>query len=177
MGRFAFSLLLVLTAAVFASCLSTAEAPVHPTASAVPTPVESPEALPNSVPDSCPVTRPQNRSFVPSAAIALFPGHFWYGTPALSVQPRLHGHGSVDKLFWWSDGYDWRTEGKPNLAVTARRLDQPAPTVVASSATHAINGTDIGVAMLVGVSIPTMGCWEITGTYAGTTLRFVFWAP
>jgi len=139
----------------------------------------STEALPNSVPASCPVTRPENSSFVPSAAIALFPGRFWYGTPALSVQPRLDGIGRVgsDKVFWWSDGYDWRTAPQPNLAVTGRRLDGPGSPVVDSPATHALNGTDIGVAMLVGVSIPTPGCWEITGTYAGTTLRFVFWVP
>jgi len=29
--------------------------------------------------------------------------------------------------------------------------------------------------MLVGVDIPTIGCWEITGRYAGHTLSFVVW--
>jgi hypothetical protein len=29
--------------------------------------------------------------------------------------------------------------------------------------------------MLVGVDIPTLGCWEITGQYNGTELSFVVW--
>jgi hypothetical protein len=29
--------------------------------------------------------------------------------------------------------------------------------------------------MIVGVDIPTPGCWEISGHGMGTELRFVFW--
>jgi hypothetical protein len=29
--------------------------------------------------------------------------------------------------------------------------------------------------MLVGVDFPTLGCWKITGKYAGAELSFVIW--
>ncbi len=71
-------------------------------------------------------------------------------------------------------GLPWEVEPQPALVVTGRRLDAPAPPLAASRATHAIAG-DIGLAMLVGVRLPTPGCWEITGEYAGTPLSFVVW--
>jgi hypothetical protein len=44
--------------------------------------------------------------------------------------------------------------------------------VVASAATNAF-ADDIGSAMLVGIGLPTAGCWEITGHLKGTQLSFV----
>src|SRR6266540_3454085 len=43
-----------------------------------------------------------------------------------------------------------------------------------SRATNAF-AEDIQSAILVGVDFPTLGCWEITGEYAGTKLSFVVW--
>ena len=178
--RWLFASMLALFISTLASCVSKDEAPVGSATTVSPTATVGAEfeAVSSSVPASCPVTRPPNSSFVPAAAIALFRGRFWHGTAALSVQPRLDGIGRVgiDKVFWWSDGYDWRTEPQPDLVVTGRRLDGPGSAVVGERATHAFNGTDIGTAMLVGVTIPTAGCWEISGTYAGTALSFVVWA-
>jgi hypothetical protein len=31
-------------------------------------------------------------------------------------------------------------------------------------------------AMLIGLNLPTISCWEITGDYEGHTLTFVIWA-
>jgi hypothetical protein len=64
-------------------------------------------------------------------------------------------------------------EPNPNLSVTGKRLDAPALPLLASSATNA--RADFGEAMLVGVEIPTPGCWEITGQYNGYELSFVVW--
>ena len=71
-------------------------------------------------------------------------------------------------MFWWRDGYDWRTEQRPNLTITANRLDADAPLVEHAGATNAYHES-FGSAMLSGIAIPTPGCWEITGTYEGTT--------
>ena len=85
--------------------------------------------------------------------------------------------GYTQKLFWWRDGYSWTEEPEPQLTVTGRRLDAPAPPLIVSEATNAY-APDIQSAMLVGVDFPTLGCWEISGRYGDSELSFVvFVAP
>jgi hypothetical protein len=79
----------------------------------------------------------------------------------------------TQKVFWWRQGYNAVVEQKPHLTVTGRRLDAAAAPLVASSATNA--SADFGDAMLVGVDLPTLGCWEIIGHYNGHELSFVVW--
>jgi hypothetical protein len=90
----------------------------------------------------------------------------WHGL----VTPR----GVRNKVFWWSRNWDWRSDQKPDLTVTARRLDAPAPALRISPATNA-HAADIHHAMLVALDIPTSGCWEITGEYKGRKLSYVVW--
>jgi hypothetical protein len=137
-------------------------------------------------PQSCPITRPPNPPFVPPAPPGPAPGsarlgEFWYGTPPLwiSLLPdgtwralSYHDGAYTQKVFWWSQGYDWKSP----LTVTGRRVDGFAPPLRASTATNA-SADDIGSAILVGVEIPTAGCWEITGHLKGVTLSFVVWVP
>jgi hypothetical protein len=138
-------------------------------------------------PASCPTTRPPDPPFVPPAPYSPTPpsvvdDQFWYGTNQLWTALNTDGtwpmpkHNGVlfDKSFWWRQGYDWRTETTPALRVTGRRLDAPAPAVTSSGAT---NGYEqfMGAFMLVGLELPAGGCWEITGHYAGRSLRFVVW--
>jgi hypothetical protein len=33
----------------------------------------------------------------------------------------------------------------------------------------------MGAFMLTGIELPAAGCWEITGHYHGSSLRFVVW--
>jgi hypothetical protein len=82
--------------------------------------------------------------------------------------------GYTQKVFWWREGYFWRDEPEPELYVTGRRLDASAPPLKVSRATNAF-ASDIGSAMLVGVDFPTLGCWEIIGSYGGHQLSFVVW--
>jgi hypothetical protein len=82
--------------------------------------------------------------------------------------------GYTQKVFWWRAGYNWRAEPQPDLTVSGKRLDVPAPPLVASRATNAFH-PDFSSAMLVGVDMPTLGCWEITGKYQGAALSFVVW--
>lgn len=131
---------------------------------------------------TCPVTQPPDPPFTPPEPYsAPLKGEFWYGSPALWTSLPLEGAwrdlpyggtGYSQKVFWWRQGYDWKAEPEPNLTVTGKRLDGEALPLVASKATNAF-ASDIGSAMLVGVDIPTAGCWEITGKIGEQNLSFV----
>jgi hypothetical protein len=51
------------------------------------------------------------------------------------------------------------------------RLDGDGESFETDHATNAM-GSDIGSAMLVGVEIPSAGCWQFTGSYADRELSF-----
>ncbi len=137
-------------------------------------------------PATCPVTKPPDSPFVPPPPYSPgspFAGEFWYGTEGLWTLLPADGTwrqlphnpgGYTQKVFWWRKGYSWTAEPEPQLSVTGRRLDAPAPPLQASKATNAF-AQDIQSAMLVGVDVPTLGCWEITGRYRGQELSFTVW--
>jgi hypothetical protein len=78
---------------------------------------------------------------------------------AASIEPD----GSIHTKFGW-----WRiTPGK--LAIHGRRLDAAGPPLSASIP----DGYGSTGFQASGVSFPTDGCWEITGTVGGQTLSFV----
>lgn len=137
-------------------------------------------------PATCPVTRPPSLPFIPPSPYPNHPpvpGDFWYGDTNLwTVLPKTgvwstlphNPKGYTQKVFWWRKGYSWKDEPQPQLSVTGRRLDAPAPPLHVSRATN-VFAEDIQSAMLVGVDFPSLGCWEISGRYAGTELSFVVW--
>jgi hypothetical protein len=147
------------------------------------------------IPDSCPVAHRPATPFIPSPpfrekAAQLAPPVFLIGTDKLFTslndpmvwewRPHEPGHERevqplTAKIFWFRVGYDYHTEPQPDLKVTGRRLDGPAPPLLTfDHATNAILG-DMA-SMLTGVYVPTPGCWEITGDYKGDKLSFVVWA-
>jgi hypothetical protein len=143
------------------------------------------EVVPHNPPANCPVTVPQSPPFVPPAPYDSLgdDGEFWYGSDSLWTAVRENGiwealphnpGGYTQKVFWWRDGYVWTKEPEPELTVTGERLDVTAPPLHASKATNA-SASDIGSAMLVGVDMPTLGCWKITGKYKDAELSFVVW--
>ena len=148
----------------------------------IPTTVNDDQSI-QSIAD-CPVTKNGASSLVPTTTgMSMLPGQFWFGTDKLWTSlPEsgewtglpLSGEGYSQKTFWWSEGYSAVDEPEPDLRVTGVRLDIPAMKLHASIATHAMN-TDIGSAMLVGVVLPSSGCWEITGRYKDGSLRYVIW--
>ncbi len=174
---------------------SAGSVPVAPTVStpsglpaiipALPTISAGATALPASPPQSCAVTT--EPVFVPPAPSPATPpaeymNQFWYGSADLWTMLgrsgtwrtlQLGGVGLSQKLFWWRQGYNSVTEQKPALTVTAERLDAAIPTVTVDDATNA--SADFGDAMLVGVTLPTGGCWRITGHYQGHDLSYVVW--
>jgi hypothetical protein len=151
---------------------------------------ETPEAatpnitsdLPKEPPKSCLVTQPPDPPFMPSApvpATAPYAGQFWYGEEDLWTMLPVDGTwGQMargEKVFWWREGYDGSEEPEPELAMSARRLDGPAPEVHSDPpATNAYH-PDFHWAMLQGFTVSTPGCWEITGKYGGHELSFVVW--
>jgi hypothetical protein len=140
----------------------------------------------NTPSKGCPVTRPPDQLFRPPAPYQRYgpsPDSFWYGAESLwTAVPKTgvwsglphNPEGFTQKVFWWREGYVWTEEPEPRLVVSGRRLDATAAPLNVSRATNAF-AEDIQSAMLVGVDFPTLGCWEITGEYAGTKLSFVVW--
>jgi hypothetical protein len=123
---------------------------------------------------TCPSTKPsevavggEERPFG-SSALVFGNSHLWVvplqedgviHADSRSIEPD----GSIASKFGW-----WRiTSG--TLAITGRRLDAPAPPLRASIP----DGYGSSGFQSSGVSFPTEGCWEITGTVGGQTLSFV----
>ena len=165
--------------------------PVVPTvtATAVASPTPSPQPPATGTPvsslDTCPVTRPPKPAFRPPEPYSQYApwGYFWHGTKSLWTAIPGDGvwaalphnpEGYSQKIFWWREGYVITEEPEPGLTVTGRRLDGPAPPLMAWPATNAF-AADIQSAMLVGVDFPTLGCWEVTGRYQDHELSFIVW--
>lgn len=136
--------------------------------------------------DNCPVTRPPDQPFTPpdtDSPNALDEAYFWYGSNALWTQLPRDGvwrdlphneRGYTQKIFFSRQGYDWREEPQPALTISGRRLDAAGVTFEELEATNGFH-PDVGAFMLIGVDIPTAGCWQITGHYQGHDLSFVVW--
>ena len=192
--RYSFFSFLIL-AALLVSCAPKAlpakvKALENPTSTVPPEPsstteITKDEIVPHDPPPSCHVTTPQDPVFVPPLPYDSlgFEGEFWYGSDSLWTAVRYNGvwealphnpSGYTQKVFWWRDGYVWTEEPEPELIVTGERLDAPGPPLISSKGTNAY-ASDIGSAMLVGVDLPTLGCWKITGKYGDAELSFVVW--
>jgi hypothetical protein len=140
------------------------------------------------VPETCPVTKPSDRPFVPPSPYTteLCKDTFWFGTNQLWTFLPIDGtwrglpHYTPSdptfrqKLFWWRQGYDWRTEPQPKLTVTGRRLDSVSPPLRISGVSPGWQQRDQPF-MVVGINFPTLGCWEIKGRYHDDELTFVVW--
>lgn len=197
MQRSYFALSIFIVAFFLAGCVPStnaqageAKALENPTSTeSVETPMPIPsatvEVVPHDPPPSCPITVQQEPPFTPPSPYDTmgYEGEFWYGSNSLWTAVRVNGiwealphnpTGYTQKVFWWRDGYVWTEEPEPELLVTGERLDALAPPLIGSKGTNAY-AADIGSAMLVGVDLPTLGCWKITGKYADAELSFVVW--
>jgi hypothetical protein len=81
--------------------------------------------------------------------------------------------GLRQKVFWWHPGFDGRIEQRPKLTVAGRRLDGAGSFVRPPPATNASNAGFGGWTILTGIDLPTIGCWELTGSYRGSVVRFI----
>ncbi len=131
----------------------------------------------------CPVTQPAEPSFIPPEPWPSKPPgetQFWFGDSGLWTALPIHGSWRQlaygEKFWWWSEEFDVSEDPTPDLAVSARRLDGDAPAFQESEATNGYHES-FNWAMLMGVTLPSPGCWEFTGHYKDHTLVFVLWVP
>ncbi len=144
--------------------------------------------------DGCPVTVPE-RGFVPPKPYPseppVLPEPFrdvWYGNPGLWIM--LDANGSVwdlpvaedghvgNKTLWFSENFTLSAvedfSGDADVAITAVRLDGPAPPVAERGGVPSFN-REIRNFMLVGLELPQPGCWEVTARYQGAELSYVLY--
>jgi len=131
----------------------------------------------------CPVTAPPDPPFVAPAPHTPIPSprEFWFGNEDLWTVLPTNGlwhalphneRGYRQKIFFWSKEYNWSRTEPPDLRITGKRLDGDAPLFVREKGTNAIS-VDGTPAMIMGIDVPTTGCWEITSRYRGHELTFI----
>ena len=135
-------------------------------------------------PDTCPVTRPPAEVFSAPAGYPNLGDSAWFlfGTeklwtklPASGVYVTIqHADGYFNKHVWWSTSYDWHAGPRPELAITARRLDSStvSPPPIRGNPSFT---TDLGSFYMSGPTFPSKGCWEVTGQLGLEKLAFVVW--
>ena len=145
-----------------------------------------PDPAKDKVPESCPITKPPTHPFVPPSPYPneTGPDGFWIGTNKLWIGLRRDGtweklpqwpDGTFrQKLFWWHEGYNARRDPRPNLKVTGKRLDSPAPPIQ-SEASNGWTGDADHPFIVNGINLPSLGCWRITGHFEDAELSFIVW--
>lgn len=130
-------------------------------------------------PEECPVTMASEPGFqAPERWPARPPNDVWYGTADLwTVLPVDGSSPTPRKSVWWSAHFlGGGAEPTPELAVTWRRLDAIADLVEGGGGTNA-HTAEHGWFMIGGIDPPSAGCWEVTATYRGHELSYVYWNP
>lgn len=138
-------------------------------------------AQPQSV--SCPTTLQPSPAYKPLAPYphAQSANAFWYGSDELwtalpengmwHTEDNINKHGSyATKLVFWHRGFDWRKEREPNFSFTGTRLDAEASMITIHGAIPVFISR--APAMMIGVDVPTIGCWQFTARYQGRALSF-----
>lgn len=141
----------------------------------------------------CPVTVPSKPGFEPSEPkTAVYTKNFprpetypteypdeesvWYGDDGLWTVLPLDGLYDERKTVFWSANFPGGTvEEQPELHVTWARLDSDDKRVVDNNgqATNAYT-PEHGWFMITGTEVLEAGCWEVTATYKGATLSYVY---
>jgi hypothetical protein len=151
----------------------------------------APRPTPFGVPASCPLTMPTTAFVPPMPWPPVPPSAYaadWYGTNALWVKLASTGEvwpglphdsaGFGQKTFWFSANYrDVAREPAPAITVTGQRLDGTGEMFSTAGQQTMNAGSNLGLSMLVGIEVPTAGCWELEGSYKGATLDYVVWIP
>lgn len=130
----------------------------------------------------CPITLASKR-FVPPEPWPEYPpmpDRYWYGDEGLWTALPADGSWAQlargEKFWWWSAEFDVSEDPTPDLTVTATRLDEEGLDFRTSDATNGYHES-FDWAMLVGVELPSPGCWQFTGAYKGHSLSFILWVP
>lgn len=137
----------------------------------------------------CPITIPPQPGYSPPEPYSVtYPddGSIWYGTQGLWTVLPVDGDYQPRKSLWWSTNFPGgHEEERPDLHVTWTRLDTDEPIVINNQgqATNAHTAQD-GWFMIAGIDpdaakaeLHQSGCWEVTATYKGTALTYVYERP
>lgn len=125
----------------------------------------------------CPVTPVPDEPFVPPDPYpAEPPVGTWYGTPELWTV--VTDEYVQRKSVWWSVNFPGGAEEEqPPITVGWVRLDDPdAEAHTHDGGTNAYTAED-GWFMISGIDPPEGGCYEVTATYKGTSLTYVYESP
>lgn len=140
-----------------------------------------------TAPASCPVTQPPKPAFVPPAPYDsdTMRSGFWYGSDKLWIALPADGVWELghytpttpefrQKMPWFRKGFNAHQERRAKLVVTGKRLDGTAPPLGVDGPSSSWQSSERHF-MVVGLNIPTTGCWKITGRYGEDELSFVVW--
>jgi hypothetical protein len=123
----------------------------------------------------CPITLP-NPDFSPPPGYPqdAEPGQAWFGSPGLWTVLPVDGAYGHRKSVWWSEHFPGGSEEEqPPITVTWRRLDVAVDLITSDRGTNAYTAAD-GDFMIAGIDPDVSGCWEVTATYKGATVRYVY---
>ena len=148
-----------LALAVLIGCGDAYESPQE---AAVPTGIEY-------ISESCPVTLPGDTAHLAGAYFNHGKDGLWtavWPEGTVTFRPGGPGHSNSDgsmsmKFPWWNS-----IEGF--LTIEGRRLDAPG-----EMAPHSTDRLDYSGFVPSGITFPSEGCWEITGTIGDASLTFV----
>jgi len=142
-----------------------------------------PQALERGDGQNCPITVTPEVAFVPPTPWPEKPpdaDRFWFGEAGLWTALPVSGNwpqlAEGEKFLLWSEEFDVTEDETPDITLTARRLDGKAPLYRTTHATNAYHES-IHWAMLVGVHLPSPGCWQFDVAYKDHHLDLILWAP
>jgi hypothetical protein len=131
--------------------------------------------------NGCPWTEPEDDPFVPPSPYPAEPseGFFWYGTDALWTALPVDGNYGERKSVWWSvDFPGGGAEETPDIRVEWRAKGLATPVRTSQGpGTNAYTDADGWLMIADGFDPRTPGCWEVTATYKGATLSYVYYLP
>jgi hypothetical protein len=127
----------------------------------------------------CLVTLPTEPRFIPAERHGQSQADgFWHGNEALAVYLDIDGRwhkGFGEELFWYRQSRDWHDDRpSPELAVKAKRLDAEGGESPHISHTIPMWAGDL-LTMMLTLTLPEGGCWQVTGNYKSDSLSFVVW--
>ncbi|MFV2000985.1 MAG: hypothetical protein ACC654_11540 [Acidimicrobiia bacterium] len=127
----------------------------------------------------CPVTIPPEPGFAPPDGYPSTPvSGVWYGSEGLWTVIEEDGISSPRMTVLWSINFPGgQEEEQPEVDVTWTRIDIVGePISNGGEATNAYTPGD-GDFMIAGLDPNEPGCWQVTATYKGATLSYVYLAP
>jgi len=128
---------------------------------------------------ACPVTIPPQPGFSPPDGYPPTPvSGVWFGTEGLWTAIPTDGISNQRKTVLWSVNFPGgRDEEQPEVDVTWTRIDiLGEPISNEGKATNAYTNED-GWFMIAGLDPDEPGCWQVTSTYKGATLTYVYEVP